>query len=94
MEKKEDILKFGEFSNIKENTYKVNDEGEMEKQEWELYEDHYSEKYMEFLETDKTKKLFETDKVWVLKHMDIKVGVFSNEIDADRLKQALEIFRK
>lgn len=89
---KNKVLKFGEFE-TNENSYSVGEDGTLEKQDWELYEDHYSNKYVEYVSSDEKKELFEGDKVWVLKHMDKKVAVFSTELDGDKLKQAVEILK-
>ena len=88
------VLKFNEYEITTENSYSVGEDGSLEKQDWELYEDHYSTKYIEYLDSNEKRQLFEGDKVWILKHKDKKVAVFSNDLDSDKLKQAIDILKK
>lgn len=94
LENKNKVLKFTEYGNINEETYSVGEDGTLQKQDWELYEDHYSSKYVEYLDSTEKKQLFKGDKVWILKYKNVKVAVFSNELDSQKLKEAVDILKK
>jgi len=78
------VKKYDEY--IKEQTLKISSDGSVEKQDYELYKDHYSEKYKEFVNSSKTKKLFDSDDVWCLKYKNKKVAIFSTEISEEDIK--------
>lgn len=87
------IIRFSDFNLTNEEIYKANEEGVLEKQDYELYKDVHSEKYAEYEGSDKTNKLFTSEEVWVLKHKDIKIAVFDSSIGEEQIKKMVELLK-
>lgn len=87
------VIKFSDFDLTTEEVYKANEEGQLEKQVYELYKDVHSEKYAEYKDSEKTTKLLESEEVWVLKHKDVKVAIFDASIGEDQIKKMVDILK-
>jgi len=82
------VVKFHDYI-TNEDTYKVNDEGKVEKQEWEMYKDWHPSKFKVFNLTKKSDTVpFENGEyVWVIKRNDVIVGVFSSMIEEVKIEE-------
>ena len=87
------VKKFSEFDNTSEAVYKPNENGEMELQDYELYLDEHPNKFIYSL-GEKT-PLFETSKgVWVLKHEDVIIATFADNIDKEVIDNFVNNLKK
>lgn len=95
MERK-NIIKFKEWKETNEDTYKVNDEGIMEKQEWELYKDWHPSKFTVSNLSKKTEEqlIQNSEFVWIIKKNDIIVSVLSGDISKDILDEFFDNLKK
>ena len=82
------IKKFDEYTN--ENRYKVNDEGMLEKQEYEMYKDHHPQKFL----YNKDATLYSSETVWVIKHQDEIIATFNGDLDEEIVKSFYEKINK
>ena len=81
------VIKFKDYLTT-EQTYKVNADGKIEKQEWELYKDWHPAK---FKISNLTKKADTTpfdngEFVWVIKQNEVIVATFSSHLDKDKVE--------
>ena len=81
------VQSFSDFNNS-ENMYKVNDEGQLEKQDYEYYKDHHPQKFL--YNSDSESKLFESDTVWVIKHHDKIIATFDGQLDETLIQTFFE----
>lgn len=87
MDKKK-VIKYNDFHKHYEAMYKV-ENGEFTKQDYEFYSDFYPEKFRYATSSNDTKKLYDSNKVWVLKHNDKIIATFSDEIDENKLRECI-----
>jgi hypothetical protein len=85
------IVKYAEY--IKEDTYKVGDDGTMEKQDWELHADHNMNMYKRYTDSVNTEDLFDCEKGYRIKYKGKIVGVLSDEISEEKSKKILDILK-
>ncbi len=92
---KNKIIKFKDFT-TNEDTYKVNDDGKIEKQEWELYKDWHPAKFKVSNLTKKSDTTpFETGEfVWVIKKDDIIVSIFSSKFSENKIEKIFNILKE
>ncbi len=85
------VIKFNDYLTT-EQTYKVNAEGVIEKQEWELYKDWHPAKFKVLnLTKDTDTTPFEKGKfVWIIKRNDNIVSVLSSQFDEIKVKEFFE----
>jgi hypothetical protein len=89
------IVKFREFTNTNEHTYKPDINGKMIKQEWELYKDWHPAKFkVSSLTISKDIAPFEGEFVWVIKRNDNIISIFSSIIDQEKIKIFFDALKK
>lgn len=86
------ILKYLDY--LKEDTYKMSDEGKMEKQDWELHTDHNINMYKRYTDSVNMENLFDTEKGYRIKHKGKIVGVLNGDIPEEKTKEILDILKK
>lgn len=88
------IIKFKDFAN--EDTYKVNAEGKIEKQEWELYKDWHPAKFKvsNFTKEKETTPFNSGEFVWVIKRNDVIVSIFSSQFSESKMEKIFTIFKE
>lgn len=87
------IIKFKDFTN--EDTYKVNDAGKIEKQEWELYKDWHPLKF-KVLNLTKKGDITPYEKgefVWIIKRNDNIVATLSSELSEEKINSFFELLK-
>lgn len=86
------VKKFDDF--VVEDTYAVNDDGLMVKQDIEIYKDAYPSKFIYHdIKEEKEVELFDSEDVYVLKIKDKRMGVFSGDLSDDMIKKIKDLFK-
>lgn len=93
------IIKFDDFDYTSDSTteamYKADEEGNIVKQDFEFYGDHYPEKFKYAISSEETETLYkDCDNVWILKHNDKIVATFSGELDESIVRESIEVLKR
>ncbi len=85
---KNKVIKFKDY-NTSEQTYKVNADGQVEKQEWELYKDWHPAKFkvMNFSKDADIAPFEKGEFVWIIKRNDNIVSIFSSELEQNKIEE-------
>lgn len=92
------IIKFDDFDYSSDSTteamYKADEEGNIVKQDFEFYADHYPEKFKYATSSEETENLYkDCNNVWILKHDDKIVATFSGDLDEEVVRNSVEILK-
>tara|TARA_B110001454_G_scaffold207326_1_gene218639 strand:+ start:370 stop:726 length:357 start_codon:yes stop_codon:yes gene_type:complete len=92
------ILKFNDFNHNSDSTseamYKADENGDIVKQDYEFYSDHYPEKFKYATSSEETEALYkDCNNVWILKHDDKIIATFSGELEEEVIRESIEILK-
>ena len=98
-DKSNKIIKFDDFDcntdSTSEAMYKADEEGNIVKQDYEFYSDHYPEKFKYATSSEETENLYkDCNNVWILKHDDKIIATFSGDLDEEIVRNSVEILKE
>jgi hypothetical protein len=97
-DKNDKIIKFDDFNYDEDSTteamYKADEEGNIVKQDFEFYSDHYPEKFKYATSSEETENLYkDCNNVWILKHEDKIIATFSGDLDEVTVRNCVEVLK-